>query len=155
MTFEDLNSWPTPSLADPAIAVTALEEAITPADCLSGGLAVLLCARDGTTTRSIVVGEIPDDEALLLTVTRTVEIIGHIPDVAGVVLAVVRSWGPVNDLDRAVHQHALECCAEGGISLLGSYLVTGAGVVRLPVADAFSDTARRVVGLERDPDTAA
>lgn len=136
MTFHDLpKDWPHRSLADPRTAADVLDLCVSDRDRSAGGLSVLLCRHDHTLAQPVFVGPLDDAPDLPDLLDRLVEMTTSVPGVAALVLAVVRSWGGVSDADRRLHQHAIEVCRARGVDLLGTYLVTGLAVTRLPVAD--------------------
>lgn len=138
MTFEDVpDDWPTRPLSDQVLAADLLDLCITDQDRMKGGLSLLLCRRDDTLAQPVFVGDIPRPDELWFTMERTLEITAEVPEAAAVVVALVRHWGTVTDADRALHQHAIEVCGRTGIRLLGTFLVTSAGVTPLPVASAL------------------
>lgn len=134
MTFEDLpDDWPSRPLGEPGFTADLLDLCVTHGDRLQCGLSVLICRRDATLAQPVFVGEIPDEDELPQTVERLVELTQEMPDVGGVVLGFVRPWGSVTDRDRALHQHAIEVCGRAGVRLLGTFVVTTAGIAHLPV----------------------
>ena len=133
----DLPPFP-PDLADPATAAEVLDLLITPEDRRGGGIGVLLCARDDTLLQPIFVGGLPGQEGLLAGIGRLVGITREMPMVASLVLAVVKPWGHVTDTDRAAHQRAIEECCAVGVRLLGTYVVTTAEVIPLPVGPGLA-----------------
>lgn len=138
MTFHDLPpDWPTRSLADPLFAADLLDLCVSDADRTTGGLSFLLCRGDGSLAQPVFVGDIPHETALRETVSATVLSCVTLAGIGGVVVGIARSWGLVSDQDRRLHQHALEVCGRALVDLHGTFVVTGAGVTHLPVAQGL------------------
>jgi hypothetical protein len=136
MSYQDLpRDWPTRSLADPAFAADVLDLCVSDADRMTVGLSFLLCRADGSLSQPVFVGRIPHETAMRETLATTVLTCVTLAGVGGLVVGIVRPWGGVNDQDRALHQLALEVCRRARLDLHGTFVVTGAGVTHLPVAE--------------------
>lgn len=135
MSFHDLpRDWPTRSLADPVFAADVLDLCVSDDDRAAGGLSVLLCRPDGSLSQPLFVADVPRPAALLEAVSAVVLGSLHLPGVDGLVVAVARARGGINDDDRRLHQHAIEVCRRGLLTLHGTFLVTTVGVTHLSVA---------------------
>lgn len=134
MTFSDLPSdWPHLSLADPDLAADVVDLVVGDRDRSAGGLAFLLCRPDGTLAQPVFVDTSDGGDPVEL-MGRMAEIIDHVPGVGGLVLGIAKASSVVRDLDRQVHQRAIEVCREHHYELHGTFLASHAGVVELPVA---------------------
>jgi hypothetical protein len=140
MTYKDLpDDWPTRSLDDAAIARDVIDLVVSDSDRSRAGIAVLLCNGSGRLVQPVIVHDATPAEDLRedLRVLRTV-VLGETPHghhgvlVPAVLLALIRPAGPVDDVDRAWHQRAIEVCGGKGVRLLGVHLVTRFRVWTLP-----------------------
>lgn len=130
-----------PPLTDPEVAGAALEMFLEPDDRVAGGLAFLLCDRDGRLLQPILVDDVPepvttaDRRAALQWAIGLCTMVGE--DHQGplsLLLGVIRESGQVCDDDRDWHQVAIESCARAEVPLLGVHLVTLEGALALPTA---------------------
>jgi hypothetical protein len=138
MSYSDLpHDWPTRSLADPGFAADVLDLCVSDADRATAGISFLLCRADGSLAQPVLVGGIPHETAMRETVSATVLSCVTLAGIGGVVIGLVRPWGVVDDQDRRLHQHALEVCGRAQVDLHGTFVVTGAGVTHLPVAQGL------------------
>jgi hypothetical protein len=147
MSFDDLpQDWPTRSLADPVLAADVLDLVVNDRDRMQGGLSFLLCRGDGRLSQPVFVGQIPHQAARRETVGSTVLTAVTLPGVGGLVVGIVKPWGGVDDDDRALHEHILAMCRRAQLPLLGTYVVTGTGIDRLPVAAGLQDVGDQAQG---------
>lgn len=130
-----------PSLTDPEVAGAALEMFLEPDDRVAGGLAFLLCDRDGKLLQPILVDDVPDPvttsdrrAALQWAIGLCTMVGDEHSGPLGLLLAITRETGPVCDGDRAWHQVALDACAQADVPLLGVHVVTLHGALALPTA---------------------
>jgi hypothetical protein len=138
MSFEDLpQDWPHRSLDDPVLTADVLDLVVSDRDRAAGGVMVLLCRGDGRLSQPVFVGEIGPPDVAMDVISSLATGALDLPGVGAVVVALVRGSGPVDDLDRRVHQHTLEVCGRAGLALLGTYVVTRSQVVHLPVASGL------------------
>lgn len=138
MTFTDLPSdWPHLSLADPALAADVVDLVVSDRDRGTGGLAFLLCHPDGTLSQPVFVDTSDGGDPVDL-VGRVADIVDQVPGVGGFVLGIAKASSAVRDLDRQIHQRAIEVCREHHYELHGTFLATHGGVVELPVAADLS-----------------
>lgn len=147
MSFDDLpQDWPTRSLADPVLAADVLDLVVNDRDRMQGGLSFLLCRGDGRLSQPVFVGQIPHEAARRETVGSTVLTAVTLPGVGGLVVGIVKPWGCVDDDDRVLHEHILAMCRRAQLPLLGTYVVTGTGIDRLPVAAGLQDVGDQAQG---------
>ena len=135
MTFEDLpphvNRIP---LTDRRVAADVIDLIIGDADRASGCIGLMLCDSEHRGLTPVIVSDVPSD-ADTHGLARLLELV--LPLVAetggSVLLGRGRPRGTTpNDADRAWHQTAIDHCTGHGVDLLGFYLATGDGIVRLP-----------------------
>lgn len=133
MSFDDLpDDWPQRPLNDPELARDVLDLFVRDADRREGGVSVLICHADHTLAQPLFVnGSIPRDEAAPLLRNLFAACAQGGPGGAVVVALVRESGGPCDD-DRALHQMVIDGCAELGLGLLSTHLVTCPGILTLP-----------------------
>ncbi|ANS78307.1 hypothetical protein SGUI_0911 [Serinicoccus hydrothermalis] len=115
------------------LAADVVDLVVSDADRRAGALGFLLLRPGGALAQPVVVGEVQQEDPVGV-VARMIAVIADLPDTPGFVLAIARPRGGVTDIDRALHQYALDACDAAGLRLWGTYLATHAGVTHLPVA---------------------
>lgn len=141
MTFEDLpKDWATRPLTDPDLVRDVLDLFVSRADRETGGLALLLCSREGRLRQPMFIEGLdlaasPEqrDEAIGWVIQMCEEVEDGASPLA-VVLATVHAEGHPSDDDRAWHQCAIDRCRTAGIELLSMHVVLAHEVVTLPPA---------------------
>jgi hypothetical protein len=135
MTFEDLppdvSSIP---LTDRRIAADVIDLIIGDADRAGGCIGVMLCDAEDRGLTPVVVSEVPADADVGGLCTLLEVVLPLLSEQGGSVLlgrGRPRGTRPC-DADRAWHQLSIDRCAAHGVRLLGFYLATRDGIVRLP-----------------------
>ena len=135
MTFQDLpdNVRAVP-LTEPSVQADVVDLILGMADRRGGSMAMMLCDSECRPFQPIVVGGVPHADAADC-LTRLLGLVAHVvtEETGSVLIARGRPGAstPTDD-DRALHQLAIDQCAEHGIRLLGAFVATPAGVAALP-----------------------
>lgn len=135
MSFEDLPAdWPRHPLTDPDLVNDVLDLCVSNADRATGGLAVLILREDLTLAQPVfVAGPLPrlDRREMLRTLLSacTGDGLG-----AALVAGITHTRGALSDDDRDLHQALIEVCAQQGLRLVNTHLVTTGGIEVLPPA---------------------
>ncbi|MBA2696251.1 MAG: hypothetical protein ACR2FV_16285 [Ornithinimicrobium sp.] len=133
MSFEDLPAdWPRHPLTDPDLVHDVLDLCVSNADRATGGLAVLILRDDLTLAQPVfVTGPLPrlDRREMVRTLLTSCTRDGR--DTA-FVIGIAHEPGALSDEDRGLHQVLIEVCAEHGLRLVSTHLVTGYGIHALP-----------------------
>ncbi len=135
MTFEDLPPRASQiPLTDGRVAADVIDLIISDTDRATGCVGLMICDEEHRGIQPIVLHDVPPDAGA----TGLADLLGLLlPVVAAnggsVLIGRGRARGTVpNDIDRSWHQLAIDRCADHDVELLGFYLATGDGVVRLP-----------------------
>lgn len=132
MSFEDLPSdWPSRPLTDPDFVHDVLDLCVSHADRAAGGLAVLTLRDDLTLAQPLFVeGPLPRLEQRTIVRTLMSACSREGRDTT-FVCAIAHEQGGLSDQDRGLHQVLIDVCAEQGLTLLSTHLVTGTGIQSL------------------------
>lgn len=137
MTFKDLPSDVRGlQLTDRTLQGDVVDLILSDADRRGGSMAMMLCDSDLRPFQPVVVGGVSDADAGDC-LTRLVDILAHVvTEEMGALLIARGRPGPSTptDDDRALHQMAIDRCSARGVTLLGAFVATPAGVTALPEA---------------------
>lgn len=139
MTFEDLPSdWAERPVTDPEITADVLDLIVRDSDRDAGSVAAIVCTAAGRVFQPVIVALPPEGvgpgehrrffDAVCLGIASA----SGDGDRGGILAAVARTRGPfVTGDDREWHDAAARSCADYGIRLLGTWLVTRAVIRRI------------------------
>jgi hypothetical protein len=147
MSFEDLPpDWAERPLTDPDVTADVLDLVIRDADRAVGSVAALLCNRAGRLVQPVVIamprgGVTARDRRLVLDTMCAGVVRVSESEPGSLLVAVARPQGrAVTGADRAWRDSARLSCADHGVRLLATWLVTREAIlpVDVPVADQRS-----------------
>ncbi len=139
MSFEDLPAdWAERPVTDPEIAADVLDLIVRDADRVTGSVVAVVCNAAGRVVQPVVV-ELPPDgvgpgehRRFFDVVCMGIASASGDAHRGGILAAVARSRGPfVTGDDREWHDAAARSCAQHGVRLLGTWLVTRAVIRRI------------------------
>lgn len=139
MSFEDLPAdWAQRPVTDPDITADVLDLVIRDADRDTGCIAALMCNAAGRVVQPVVVelppGGVPagEHQRFFDLVCGGMAAVSDFGDRGGILVAVARPRGPfVTGDDREWHDAGRRSCADHGVRLLGTWLVTRGAIRRI------------------------